>query len=321
MLRGEIRFVTPLERLMYLQTLPLFAELPSQELAVLARYAAERPVRAGEVLLREGQPVDAIYLVVEGTVRVHRGGRAFRTFGPRDAVGVFGLLAGADGGVEAVAGRDGLTLELPGRVLFDVFDDHFVIFDHVLRAVARVVRAERRSIDGDAGYEQPRLAAGAGELPSRPLNFAERMLVLRQSVPFAEASLMGLSQMARRATEVQIPPGRRLWSAGDPTGSALLLRTGVVAAETATGQAFRFGPGDGIGIMDVFAGEPRWYEATTETAVAAIEIGTEVLADVLEDHTAMARSCLALLANQALALFERRAGGSGPPPAGLEGIL
>jgi CRP-like cAMP-binding protein len=319
-LRGELRTVTPLERLMYLRTLPLFAELGPQELAVLARYAVENRFRADQVLLTEGRAVDAIYLIVDGEVRVSRGGRAFRTFRSRDAVGVFGLLAGGEGGVEAVAAEGGLALELAGPVLFDIFADHFAIFDHVLRAVARVVRAERSSIPGDAGYPPPPDGA-ATTPPARPLDFAERMLVLRRSVPFGEASLMGLSQMARRATEVQIPAGRQLWSAGDATEGGLLLRTGAIACRSERGQAFRFGPGDGVGIMDVFAREPRWYEATAETDVVAITIGSEVLADVLEDHTAMARSCLSLLAGQALSLFERRAALGGELPAGLDGVL
>src|SRR5690349_17474458 len=122
------------ERVLYLGSLPLFGNLPAQELALLAEYAHERSVPAGTVLHGPGEVVGSLYVVVEGAVALQRRGTPLGTVGPREAVGVLGLLAGADEGIVATTVSAAVLLEIDGDALRDVFEEHFSILDHAIDA-------------------------------------------------------------------------------------------------------------------------------------------------------------------------------------------
>jgi HEAT repeat protein len=63
------------ERVIFLRRVPLFAELPPQDLQPIAAAAEEHVFSADEVIAERGEPGDTTYILVEGQVRV---------IGPRD---------------------------------------------------------------------------------------------------------------------------------------------------------------------------------------------------------------------------------------------
>ena len=63
--------ITTVEKVLFLKSIDLFRAMPSEELAQIAEIAEEQPFAAGDPVFAEGEPGDALYLVVEGTVRVH----------------------------------------------------------------------------------------------------------------------------------------------------------------------------------------------------------------------------------------------------------
>jgi HEAT repeat protein len=79
-LKGEqmthtLATVPLVERVIFLRKVPLFAELPPQDLQPIATAAEEHVFSAGEVIAERGEPGDTTYILVEGKVRV---------VGPRD---------------------------------------------------------------------------------------------------------------------------------------------------------------------------------------------------------------------------------------------
>lgn len=297
-------FVTPLQRLMYLRTLPLFGSLPSEELAVLAEHTRERFYRRGRALLRGDQPVDAIHLLVRGEVQVRHQGHLVRTFRSRDAVGVMALLARSHEAVDAIALEDVISLELRGEVLYEIFEERFSMLFHVLQATCRLLRHERLQMPA-GGYSR---TAGEGmTCPTRPLDLVERTFFLRRSLPFAKSSLLGLGQMARHLREVRLDPRAPVWSIGDDATHILLLVCGRVRCRTEEGETFRFGGGDGLGMIDMLAERPRWYDACAEHPIVALELERELLLDVLEDHVDVAMDCLSRMASDVLQVFQKRA--------------
>ena len=78
--------ITTVEKVLFLKSVELFRDLPGEELATIAEIAEEQPFAAGEPVFAEGEPGDALYLVVEGVVRVHRGARHLAQLGVRDVL-------------------------------------------------------------------------------------------------------------------------------------------------------------------------------------------------------------------------------------------
>lgn len=301
---SDARFVSPVERLMYLSKLPMFATLEPQDLAVLALYAQEKHFARGEVLLREGQPVHSIYTLVSGRVAVSRSGRLVRDFGAGAEVGAMALLGRVEGGVEAVARSSGLALVLGADALYDIFEDHFSILDGVLSATARMLRRERKALGPSGGIREP--VHGPVAVPDRPLDLVERMFLLRRTMPFASTSITGLGELAQRCREVRYQAGETLWQAGSPSEHSVLLLAGQVACRSAD-QQFALGPGDAVGVIDLMAKEPHVHDAIIEEPSVGLALDWDAFADVLEDHFDMGIAALATVARLVVQAFERTA--------------
>ena len=286
------------DRLLYLRTLPLFGTLPTEDLALLATYTTERQFEPGALLTSEKGRVEAIHLIVDGSVRTSRGGASIGTFGPRDTVGVLGLLARADAGVEAITVTAMRSLEIGADALLDLFEDHFTILQHVLRGVASLVLDKRRQMLL-AGSPEP--AEDAVISSSRPLDFVERIFFLRRAMPRGFTSVAALAGIARRATELHLEPGALLWNQGDPADAIVIPVRGSIACVVDGGaHHFRFGPGVFVASYEALAGEPHWYEARTDTPLLALRVAIEDLIDIFDDHFELAMEMLALMARDLL---------------------
>ena len=64
--------LTVIEKVIFLQNVDVFADVPSEHLAYLASIATVEEYEAGEEVFREGDAADAMYLVLSGGVRMHR---------------------------------------------------------------------------------------------------------------------------------------------------------------------------------------------------------------------------------------------------------
>jgi CRP-like cAMP-binding protein len=78
----------------FLRRVPLFHDLDEEQLARLAAIAREESHPGHQLLFREGDPVDAFYLVREGTVTVFRSvkGRPMQILGRLESGGFFGEM-------------------------------------------------------------------------------------------------------------------------------------------------------------------------------------------------------------------------------------
>jgi predicted acylesterase/phospholipase RssA len=105
---------------------PLLAGAEPETLDELARRARPVRVQAGELLIREGEAADRLYLVRSGRLRVlverDDGPRAVRELGPGAAIGELALLTGSARSATVQAIRDSELLELDAAVFHDVLD-------------------------------------------------------------------------------------------------------------------------------------------------------------------------------------------------------
>ena len=83
-------------RIAMLADVPLFATLTKRQLGEVAAAADEFVVDAESVVIRQGDPGDAYFIVASGALLVHRGGRRVATIGPGDFVGEISLLDGGE---------------------------------------------------------------------------------------------------------------------------------------------------------------------------------------------------------------------------------
>jgi len=298
--------VGTVERILSLKRIPILAGLSPEDLAVVAEHGRERFFPKGSVLLREGEPIPALYAVLDGRVHLARKGRKLGHVTSAEFVGGAGIFARDPEGLSATAETDTLALELDADATLEIFEDHFPILHHVLREVCRwlldLVGRLPSSLYGDIF---PRFEAPIA--PAGDLDLVERILFLRQVSPFAQSSINALAELSRGMAEVSLPAGTRLWEEGEASGTVLLLVSGTIACTARGGEAtFTTGPGAPLGAVESMAERPRWYTAVTETKVTALQGSIEGLIDVFEDNFDMAMDYLAVMARAQIRLLELR---------------
>ena len=81
-------------KLELLKAVPLFADLDERSLDAVGVLAREVEVPEGRVLMLEGEPGEAFYVIVEGTIRVERAGGVARSMTAGGFLGEIALLEG-----------------------------------------------------------------------------------------------------------------------------------------------------------------------------------------------------------------------------------
>ena len=84
--------VSPMERVMLLSTVPLFAGIDPADLQAVADVATEVRFRAGEEVVRQGDPGDQLYVILDGEMKVIVDGQQVATRRPGDHVGEMSVL-------------------------------------------------------------------------------------------------------------------------------------------------------------------------------------------------------------------------------------
>src|SRR5262245_17040323 len=92
LLRIDAAATAPGEELSLLRSSPIFAPLPGTTLEHLAARLVPLRLEPGTVIVREGDPGDRFYLIVEGTVAVSAEGSALSDLGPGDYFGEIALI-------------------------------------------------------------------------------------------------------------------------------------------------------------------------------------------------------------------------------------
>jgi CRP-like cAMP-binding protein len=281
------------------------SELPQAQLLAVAEQMQERIYTKGEVLLREGQPADAIKWVVQGQVHVDRGGRPAGHAGPGAAVGGFWVLSARPASIEVSAESDVLTLELPAEAVVELLEEHFPILLVSLRDIsAQIIALVLRS-----GWARPRFAQGppppAPPIPDRELDLVERIFYMRQSAPFRRASINTLAELSRGFSEVRHEAGQTIWKEGEPSGWVALVVTGRVRCTPRRGNPFEVGAGAPLGSLEAVAAVPRWHDAEALTPVRALHGNIQWLLDVFEDNFEIALDYLAVHSHWLLDGMER----------------
>ena len=293
----------PVERVLFLRRVRGFTTLPPADLAVLGECARERVTKRGAALLRAGEPVSAVHLILEGRVRIRRRGRELG-IAERGVVVGGGLLLSRDPeGLEAVAQTDTVTLELDRESVLDALEDRFGIFRSVLREMSREL--VHLLVENPAELAR---APGAAE-PRSPIegeiDLADRVLLLRNHSPLQACSIDALANVAQRAEELTSPIGHALWRAGDRAQQMLFVVSGAIRCVPLRGVPFRFGPSQGLGALEALAGVPRWHDAIVEEPVVALQIDVEHVLDLLEDNVDVGIEVLSYLGRTSVEIQER----------------
>jgi CRP-like cAMP-binding protein len=132
--------VTTLEKLMLLKRVNIFSTLSGEDLAEIAAITEELEVSSGQEVIREGEVDSSLFVVVDGSVRVHKAGQTLAELGPSEVFGELALLDPAPRNATVSAASEVTLLRIEGDAFEDVAREKHEISRGILRVLARRLR-------------------------------------------------------------------------------------------------------------------------------------------------------------------------------------
>ncbi|MFQ5628341.1 MAG: Crp/Fnr family transcriptional regulator [bacterium] len=142
--------LTTVEKVIFLQEVDILEQTSTENLAHIAAITEEVHVGESEVVYREGEISDSMYLVIEGKIRLHKNGHDIMVAGKKDAFGTWALLDDEVRMVTAVALEESLLLKIGKDDFYDLLADNVQITQGIIKYMANKLR----SLAGRAGGQQ-----------------------------------------------------------------------------------------------------------------------------------------------------------------------
>lgn len=133
--------LTVIEKVIFLQNVDAFVEVPTEQLAYLAAIAEEVTVSRDDVVYRRHDPADALYVVLSGTVRLHQDEREITLAREKDAFGTWALFDEEPRVVTATAVEDSTLLRIYREDFVDLLADNVQVTQGVLKTLTRRLRS------------------------------------------------------------------------------------------------------------------------------------------------------------------------------------
>ena len=132
--------LTTLEKTILLKSVSLFKEIPAEDLSYVAGIAEEMEVHAGTVIFGEGDYGDCLYIIIGGSVRVHKGEHELAVLGRLQSLGEMAVLDGSPRSASATALGDTQMLKVGREQFLDVMRNSPEIMHGIIRLLLARLR-------------------------------------------------------------------------------------------------------------------------------------------------------------------------------------
>ena len=133
--------LTVVERVIFLQNVDVFTEVSTENLALVASIAQEIHCEKDEPVYKELDPSDAMYLVLDGAVRLHRGEVEVTVAYGKEAFGTWSLFDDEVRVTSATCQTESRLLRIDKEEFIELLADNVEITRGVLKAVVRRLRS------------------------------------------------------------------------------------------------------------------------------------------------------------------------------------
>ena len=119
---------------------PVVSLFPPEVVTRLAAACPERTFVPGEAIVRAGEAGDELFVILDGEVRVERGGRMRRTLGPGDFFGEVAVLTGGPRSADVIATGPVRCLAVPRDLLRQAVEAEPALAWELLEVLGRRLR-------------------------------------------------------------------------------------------------------------------------------------------------------------------------------------
>ena len=132
--------LTTVEKVIFLQDIDIFEFTSTEDLAHIAAITDEVQFQADKTIFVEGEISDAMYMVIEGKVRLTRGDQEVMVAQKKDVFGTWALFDDEPRVVAATTLENSLLLQIAKEDFIDLLADHVAITQSVLKTMVKRLR-------------------------------------------------------------------------------------------------------------------------------------------------------------------------------------
>jgi CRP-like cAMP-binding protein len=132
--------ITTVEKVLFLKSIDLFSQIPGEDLAAVALISTEEQRDQGDEIFAEGEAGDALYLVLDGKVRVHKADRLIAELGERECFGEMAILDAAPRSATVTALCDTSLLKITRDDFQEILSERPEIAQGVIQVLTRRLR-------------------------------------------------------------------------------------------------------------------------------------------------------------------------------------
>ncbi|MBS2028244.1 MAG: cyclic nucleotide-binding domain-containing protein [Deltaproteobacteria bacterium] len=137
--------LTTVEKVLFLKSIDLFSQIPGEDLAQVALVASEEAREATEDIFVEGDVGDALFLVLEGKVRVHRQEKTIAELGERECFGEMAILDASPRMATVTAISDVALLKIAREDFEELLQEKHAIAQGIIKVLTRRLREANRA--------------------------------------------------------------------------------------------------------------------------------------------------------------------------------
>lgn len=132
--------LTTVEKVIFLQDIDIFHFITSDNLAHLAAITKEVEYKTGQTIFKEGEFPDAMYLVLDGKVRLTRAEQEIMVARHKDVFGTWALFDDEPRVATAVTVEDSRLLQIDKEEFIDLLADNVEITQSILKVMVKRLR-------------------------------------------------------------------------------------------------------------------------------------------------------------------------------------
>lgn len=133
--------LSTVERVIILKSLSMFAETPDEALVELADLLQEIVAQPGDMIVREGETGDSLYIIVDGKVEVVDDNRILNQLGARAVFGELSLLDSSPRTATIRALEETSLLRLDQTPFYEIMSDYVEVAMGTIQMLTRNLRA------------------------------------------------------------------------------------------------------------------------------------------------------------------------------------
>jgi len=137
------RMLSTLEKTILLKSVPLFKDIPGEELSRVAQIAEEQAFAAQAVMCRDGDHADCLYVIVNGSVRIAKRGRELAVLTRAQSLGEMGVIDSSPRSADAIALEDTVVLRVGQEQFLETMQSNV----DIMQGVVRMLLARLRRVD------------------------------------------------------------------------------------------------------------------------------------------------------------------------------